>query len=175
MCCACRITLRLWRRSQRLQPPHRQAPPCGWAPHVLKAGFYKPARTRGRPGQRDQRRPAGTGLGAGYAREDFEVAELAFPNARSRVDHLEHVITYIWDRVPTLAAREANIVGLTSGAGRKGESDLPEADVLALPGVMTGTPRDIADTLRDYRDSRHDRPTVHRTAPLPREGNTCKT
>ena len=85
------------------------------------------------------------------------------------------MITYIWDRVLTLAAREADIVGLTGGAGRKGESDLPEPDVLALPAVMTGTHRDIADTLRDYRDSRHDRPTVHRTAPLPREGNTCTT
>jgi hypothetical protein len=100
-----------------LTAPHRQAPPCGWVPYVLNAGFCKPARTRGRPGRPDQRRPAGTGAWGRYAREDFEAAELAFPNARSRVDHLEHVITYIWDRVLTLAAREADIVGLSGGAG----------------------------------------------------------
>jgi hypothetical protein len=35
---------------------------------------------------------------------------------------------------------------------RRHAPDLPEADLLAFPGVMTGTPRDVADTLRDYRD-----------------------
>lgn len=99
-----------------------------------------------------------------------------------------------------LGARQADIVGLTGGQGRAGESDplaarvafvrdaagdrfadlelnlmisaapsdssakpdlsfprrhapdLPEGEVLAFPGVMSGSPRDIADTLRDYRD-----------------------
>jgi probable F420-dependent oxidoreductase len=184
--------------------------------YVLNAGFYKPA-LLGRDVAHVDLISDGRlelGLGAGYVREEFEAAELPFPSARSRVDHLEHVATYIkrehpsvpvmvagdGDRVLTLAAREMDIVGLTGGRGRKGESDplaarvafvrdaagdrfadlelnlmisaapsdssarpdlsfprrhapdLPEAEVLAFPGVMTGTPRDIADTLRDYRD-----------------------
>jgi probable F420-dependent oxidoreductase len=184
--------------------------------YVLNAGFYKPA-LLGRDVAHVDLISDGRlelGLGAGYVREEFEAAELPFPSARNRVDHLEHVVTYIkrehpgvpvmvagdGDRVLTLAARGADIVGLTGGPGRKGESDplaarvafvrdaagdrfadlelnlmisaapsdssarpdlsfprrhapdLPEAEVLAFPGVMTGTPRDIADTLRDYRD-----------------------
>jgi hypothetical protein len=43
------------------------------------------------------------------------------------------VITYIWDRVLTLAAREADIVGLTGGAGRTGEFDLPEETCWHFP------------------------------------------
>jgi probable F420-dependent oxidoreductase len=184
--------------------------------YVLNAGFYKPA-LLGRDAAHVHLVSDGRlelGLGAGYVQAEFEAAELPFPGARDRVDHLTHVTDYIkrehpgvpvlvagdGDRVLTLAARRADIVGLTGGPGRKGESDplaarvafiraaagdrfadlelnlmisaapsessakpdlamprrhapdLPEADLLAFPGVMTGTPRDIADTLRDYRD-----------------------
>lgn len=184
--------------------------------YVLNAGFYKPALL-----SRDvaalellSEGRLELGLGAGCVREEFEAAELPFPSARSRVDHLEHLTAYIksqhssvpvlvagdGDRVLTLAARTAEIVGLTGGPGRAGEADplaarvafvraaagdrfgdlelnlmisaaptassatpdlafprrhapdLPNADVLAFPGVMSGSPRDIADTLRDYRD-----------------------
>jgi probable F420-dependent oxidoreductase len=184
--------------------------------YVLNAGFYQPA-LLGRDAAALDLLSDGRlelGLGAGYVREEFEAAELLFPSAGSRVDHLEHVSTHLKNRLPnvplliagdgdrvlTLAAHAAQIVGLTGGPGRAGEADplaarvafvrdaagdrfadlelnlmisaaptdssaipdlqfprrhapdLPEAEVLAFPGVMQGSPRDIADTLRDYRD-----------------------
>jgi probable F420-dependent oxidoreductase len=184
--------------------------------YVLNAGFYQPA-LLGRDVAALEVLSGGRlelGLGAGYVREEFEAAELPFPSARARVDHLEHVTTYLrrahpgvpllvagdGDRVLTLAARTAQIVGLTGGPGRQGEADplaervafvraaagdrfadlelnlmisaapsdsspmpdlsfprrhapdLPDEEVLAFPGVMSGSPRDIADTLIDYRD-----------------------
>ena len=93
--------------------------------YVLDAGFYKPA-LLGRDVAHVDLISDGRlelGLGAGYVREEFEAAELPFPSARYRVDHLEHVVTYIkrehpdvpvmvagdGDRVLTLAAREADI------------------------------------------------------------------
>jgi probable F420-dependent oxidoreductase len=184
--------------------------------YVLNAGFYKPALLGRDVAALDVLSDGRLelGLGAGYVREEFEAAELPFPSARDRVDHLEHVTTYLGaehpdvpllvagdgNRVLTLAARTAHIVGLTGGPGRAGEADplaarvafvrdaagdrfadielnlmisaaptdsspmpdlsfprrhapdLPDEEVLAFPGVMSGSPRDIADTLRDYRD-----------------------
>src|SRR4051794_23226492 len=184
--------------------------------YVLNAGFYKPA-LLGRDVAALESLGDGRlelGLGAGYVREEFEAAERPFPSAGRRVDHLEHLSTYVsehhpgvplmiagdGDRILTLAARQADIVGLTGGQGRPGESDplaarvafvreaagdrfadlelnmvisaapsessatpdlsfprrhapdLPDDDLLAFPGVMSGSPRDIADTLRDFRD-----------------------
>jgi len=184
--------------------------------YVLNAGFYKPALLARDVAALELLSDGRLelGLGAGYVREEFEAAELPFPTAGRRVDHLEHLTTYLkdhqpsvslmiagdGDRVLTLGARQADIVGLTGGQGRAGESDplaarvafvraaagdrfadlelnlmisaapsdssakpdlsfprrhapdLPEEEVLAFPGVMSGSPRDIADTLRDYRD-----------------------
>jgi alkanesulfonate monooxygenase SsuD/methylene tetrahydromethanopterin reductase-like flavin-dependent oxidoreductase (luciferase family) len=132
-----------------------------------------------------------------------------------RVDYLEHVTKYIrehlgrvpiliagsGDRVMTLAARYADIVGLTGADVGKGAPDplaeridfvraaagdrfdglelniiitasptdasgmpdlrmarrfapeLTDEQLLATPGVLSGTPRDIADRLRSLRDS----------------------
>jgi probable F420-dependent oxidoreductase len=155
------------------------------------------------------------GLGTGYVREEFEAAEMPYPSAGERVDHLRHTTTYLketapsipiliagnGDRVLRIAAQYADIIGLTGGgvpdypghdplaeridfvraaAGERfadlelniaitgvptdssGIPDLAltrgyapdatEEQLLALPTVLTGTPRDIADTLRARRD-----------------------
>lgn len=107
---------------------------------VLNAGFYKPAllardvaALRDLSGGRFE-----VGLGAGYVREEFEAAELPFPGAGRRVDYLSHVTDHLRDHVPdvpiliagngdrllTVAARRADIIGLTGG-------DRPDRDGLA--------------------------------------------
>jgi probable F420-dependent oxidoreductase len=150
---------------------------------------------------------------AGWNSGSARATELPFPSAGSRVDYLEHVTRYLaeqhatiplliagnGDRVLTLAARYAQIIGLT-GSGKAVEDPLAEriefvrvaaADrfdelelnisitasptdssgmpdlkltrrfaphftdeqLLAMPGVLSGTPRDIADKLRGLRDT----------------------
>ncbi|WP_179476147.1 LLM class F420-dependent oxidoreductase [Mycolicibacterium vinylchloridicum] len=184
---------------------------------VINAAFYKPAilardaiavdiLSEGR---------LDLGLGTGYVREEFEAAEMPYPSAGERVDHLRHTTTYLkqtapsipiliagnGDRVLRIAAQHADIIGLTGGgvpdypghdplaeriefvraaAGERfadlelniaitgvptdssGIPDLAltrgyapdatEEQLLALPTVLSGTPRDIADTLRARRD-----------------------
>lgn len=185
---------------------------------VINAAFYKPALlardavavdvlTEGR---------LDLGLGTGYVREEFEAAEMPYPSAGERVDHLRHTTRYLkqtaptipiliagnGDRVLRIAAQHADIIGLTGGgvpqypghdplaeridfvraaAGdrfrdlelniaitgvptdstgipdlaltRGYAPDATEEQLLALPTVLTGTPRDIADTLRARRDN----------------------
>ncbi|MBV8294423.1 MAG: TIGR03621 family F420-dependent LLM class oxidoreductase [Mycobacterium sp.] len=183
--------------------------------YVLNAGFYKPAllaRDAGAVNDLSDGRLE-LGLGAGYVREEFEAAELPYPSAGQRVDYLEHVTAYLKEhladvriliagngkRLLTLAARQADIIGLTgandAGAGNSlaervefvraaagdrfadlelnlaitGVSDssgkpdlsmtrryaptLSDEELLALPAVLSGSPRDIADTLRGYRET----------------------
>ncbi len=153
------------------------------------------------------------GLGTGYVREEFEAAELPYPSAGARVDYLEHMTKYLkehhpttpvliagnGDRVLTLAARHADIIGLTGAkvravddplaeriefvrkvAGDRFDSlelnlvitalpadgetspdlrmtrryapDASDEELLSMPAVLRGTPREIADTLSQYRD-----------------------
>lgn len=98
---------------------------------VLNAGFYKPALlARDVAAMRDL--TGGRlelGLGAGYAKEEFEAAEIPFPTARQRVDYLRHLTDYLRENVPevplliagngnrllTIAAEKAHIIGLTGG------------------------------------------------------------
>ncbi|KUI24060.1 luciferase [Mycobacterium sp. IS-1742] len=184
---------------------------------VLNAGFYRPAllardvaALRDLSGDRLE-----LGLGAGYVRREFEAAELPFPTARQRVDHLEHTTTYLAEHVPgvtvliagngdrllTVAARHADIIGLTGGdRAAEGDDDplaeriafvraaagerfdalelniaitampldasgrpdltiprrflpgLSDDQLLRHPGVLAGSPQDMADRLREYRD-----------------------
>jgi probable F420-dependent oxidoreductase len=141
-------------------------------------------------------------------KEEFEAAELPFPSAGRRVDHLEHVTAYMrehlsnvpvliagsGDRVLTVAARHASIIGIAGGSSlaervefvrgaaadrfdelelnltitgvprdpsgipslsmaRRYAPDLSDEELLKLPGVLSGSPRDIADTLRSHRDT----------------------
>jgi probable F420-dependent oxidoreductase len=185
---------------------------------VLNAAFYKPAllardvqTLRDLSGGRFE-----LGLGTGYVKEEFEAAELPFPTAGQRVDYLQHMTEYVGehlpevpimiagngDRVLTIAARYADIVGLTGGArSATGDEDplaeriafvrhaagdrfdelelniaitampidgsgmpdltiprqflptLSEEELLRHPGVLSGSPRDIAERIRGYRDT----------------------
>jgi probable F420-dependent oxidoreductase len=81
--------------------------------YVLNAGFYKPALLARDAAEVDQLSDGrlDLGLGAGYVREEFEAAELPYPTARQRVDHLEHVTTYMkkhLPKVPILIAGNGN-------------------------------------------------------------------
>jgi probable F420-dependent oxidoreductase len=98
---------------------------------VLNAGFYKPALlARDVGAMRDLTDGRfELGLGTGYVREEFEAAELPYPTARQRIDHMQHVIEYMrehlgdvpilvagnGDRVLTVAAKQADIIGFTGG------------------------------------------------------------
>jgi probable F420-dependent oxidoreductase len=183
--------------------------------YVLNAAFYKPA-LLSRDLQALDVLSDGRleiGLGTGYVREEFEAAELPYPSAGARVDYLEHMTTYLkehhprapiliagnGDRVLTLAARHADIIGLTgakvravddplaeriefvrNAAGdrfnslelnlaitalppdgetvpdlrmtRRYASDLSDKEILSMPSVLGGSPREIADTLSGYRE-----------------------
>jgi probable F420-dependent oxidoreductase len=182
--------------------------------YVLNAGFYKPALLARDAGEVDQLSGGrlDLGLGAGYVREEFEAAELPYPTARQRVDHLEHVTKYMKKHLPnvpiliagngnrllTIAAQHADIIGLTgakdgdaadplaeriefvrNAAGDRfadlelnlaitavpsGDSEQPDLaltrrfvqlsdeELLALPSVLSGSPRGIADTLLGYHE-----------------------
>ena len=184
--------------------------------YVLNACFYKPALLA-----RDVKAVdllsdgrLEVGLGAGYVREEFEAAELPYPSAGRRVEYLEHVASYLknhrpsvpiliagnGDRLLTVAARHADIIGLT-GANPHGFGDalaerinfvrdaagdrfaeleldlaitavpadnsgmpdlsltrryaptLTDEEMLELPAVLSGSPRDMADALRGYRET----------------------
>lgn len=184
--------------------------------YVLNACFYKPALLARDVAALDLLSDGrfDLGLGAGYVRAEFEAAELPYPSARSRVEYLEHVTTYLkrhhptvpiliagnGDRLLTVAARHADIIGLTGAstgpAGdplaeriefvRRAAADrfddlelnlaitavptdnsgvpdlsltrrfaptLSDEQLLAMPAVLTGSPRGIADTLRGYRET----------------------
>ncbi len=184
---------------------------------VLNAGFYRPAllardvtSLRDLSGGRFE-----LGLGAGYVKEEFEQAELPYPTAGQRVNWLRHVTEHMTehaadvpiliagngDRLLTLAAQQADIIGLTAGAPITADSDpladriafvrqaagdrfdglelniavtamptddsgrpdlsitrrfLPELSdeqLLSTPGVLSGSTKEIADTIRGYRDT----------------------
>jgi probable F420-dependent oxidoreductase len=184
---------------------------------VLNAGFYKPA-LLARDVEAIHTLTDGRfelGLGAGYVREEFEAAELPFPSARQRVSYLQHVTEYMrehvadvpiliagnGDRLLTVAARYANIIGLTGGDRAPGGGDplaerigfvrevagdrfdalelniaitampldssgmpdlsiprrflptLSDEELLRHPGVLAGSTRDMADRIREYRDT----------------------
>ena len=183
--------------------------------YVLNAAFYKPA-LLSRDLQALDVLSDGRleiGLGTGYVREEFEAAELPYPSAGARVDYLEHMTTYLkehhpktpiliagnGDRVLTIAAQQADIIGLTGAKVRpaddpltervefvrkaagdrfdalelnlvitavpaEGESipdlsmarrysaGLSDEEILAMRPVLSGSPREMADTLTEYRE-----------------------
>lgn len=182
--------------------------------YVLNACFYKPALLTRDIADVDLLSGGRleVGLGAGYVRAEFEAAELPFPSAARRIEYLEHVTAHVaihqpdvpiliagsGDRLLTVAARHAGIVGLTGarvagaedalaervaflraaagdrfdalelnlaitavptdGSGRPDLSltrrfapTLSDEQLLAMPAVLSGSPRDMADMLREYR------------------------
>jgi probable F420-dependent oxidoreductase len=184
---------------------------------VLNAGFYKPALlARDVGAMRDLTDGRfELGLGTGYVREEFEAAELPYPSARHRIDHMRHVIEYMREHVPdvpiliagngdrvlTVAAKQADIIGFTGGDRAPGADDplaeriefvraaapdrfdtlelnvaitampidgsgmpdlriprrflpdLTDEELLRHSGVLSGSTRDMADRIRDYRDT----------------------
>jgi probable F420-dependent oxidoreductase len=106
---------------------------------VLNSAFYRPALLARDVGAlrdlTDGRFELG--LGTGYVREEFEAAELPYPSARERIDHMQHVIEYMrehlpdvpiliagnGDRVLTVAATRADIIGFTGGDQAPGAND----------------------------------------------------
>jgi probable F420-dependent oxidoreductase len=110
--------------------------------YVLNACVYKPALlardVAGLDLLSDGR--LDVGLGAGYVREEFEAAELPFPSAGRRVEYLEHITTYLkkhhpsvpiliagnGDRLLTVAAQRADIIGLTGASPSSADDPLAE-------------------------------------------------
>lgn len=176
---------------------------------VLNACFYKPALLARDVGALHDLSGGRfeVGLGAGYVREEFEAAELAFPSASQRVRYLEHVVECLAEHVPgapimiagggdrllTVAARWASIVGVTGhpiaeriaflreAAGDRFDDielnlaitavpaagstvpnlsmtrhyapDLGDEQLLALPGVLSGSVAEMAEKVRGLRET----------------------
>ena len=69
---------------------------------VLNAGFYQAA-LLARDVNALHDLSAGRlelGLGAGYVRAEFEAAEIPYPTAGQRVDHLRHVVEHLGEHAP---------------------------------------------------------------------------
>ena len=110
--------------------------------YVLNAAFYKPALLSRDLGAVDRLSDGRLeiGLGTGYVKEEFDAAELPYPSAGARVKYLEHMTKYLkehhpttpiliagnGDRVLTLAAQHADIIGLTGS--RVNDADDPLAE-----------------------------------------------
>jgi probable F420-dependent oxidoreductase len=184
---------------------------------VLNAAFYSPALLARDAVDTDLLSDGRLelGLGTGYVREEFEAAEIPYPSAGERVAHLRHTTTYLKDVAPsiplliagngdkvlTIAAQHADIIGFTGGgipespgddpmaervdfvraaAGDRVDdlefnlaitavptdssgipdltltrayfSDASDAQLLAMPTVLQGSPSEMADTLRAQRE-----------------------
>ncbi len=102
---------------------------------VINSAFYRPALlARDVAALRDltEGRFDLGGLGTGYVKEEFDAAGIPFPSAGERVDHLRATTEYMaehlpdvpimiagnGDRVLRIAARSADIIGLTGGGDR---------------------------------------------------------
>lgn len=183
--------------------------------YVLNAAFYKPALLSRDLEALDVLSDGRLeiGLGTGYVREEFEAAELPYPSAGARVDYLQHMTSYLkehhpstpiliagnGDRVLTIAAQHADIIGLTGARVRdvddplaeridfvrkaagdrfdplelnmvitampkEGETEpdlrmtrqyapeLSDQQLLRMPSVLSGSPREMADTLIGLRE-----------------------
>jgi probable F420-dependent oxidoreductase len=101
---------------------------------VLNASFYNPALLARDAAEvnllSDGRLELG--LGAGYVVEEFDAAGLPFADGRTRIEHLDRVTTYLKEHLPevpvmvagngdrllSMAARKADIVGLTGEPGK---------------------------------------------------------
>lgn len=184
--------------------------------YVLNAAFYSPALLARDAVDVDVLSDGRLelGLGTGYVREEFEAAGIDYPSAGDRVSHPRHTVEYLrrvrpavplliagnGDRVLTLAARHADIIGFSGGsAGSRAEDPLADRVALVkaaaagrfdslelnlaitavptddsgipdltltrayepdksddklidMPSVLSGSPRQIADTLIERRE-----------------------
>lgn len=115
--------------------------------YVLNAAFYSPALLARDAVDVDVLSDGRLelGLGTGYVREEFEAAEIPYPSADERVSHLRRTMEYLRDVIPhvpllvagngdrvlTLAAQHADIIGLSGGSAGSRAAD-PLADRVAL-------------------------------------------
>jgi probable F420-dependent oxidoreductase len=86
------------------------------------------------------------GLGTGYVKAEFDAAGIPYPSAAERVDHLKATTQYMAEHVPDvpimiagngdrvlrIAARTADIIGLTGGDSAAGADGDPLADRIAF-------------------------------------------
>lgn len=121
---------------------------------VLNAAFYKPALLARDAAAVDVLSGGRLelGLGTGYVREEFEAAEMPYPSAGERVAHLRHTTRYLkgalpsvpvliagnGDRVLTIAARDADIIGLTGGGLPSAENPDPMAERVDFVRTVAG-------------------------------------
>lgn len=102
--------------------------------YVLNAAFYRPALLARDAVDTDVLCDGRLelGLGTGYVREEFEAAGIPYPSPAQRVAHLSDTVDHLrrvtpeiplliagnGDRVLTLAAQHADIIGFSAGASR---------------------------------------------------------
>ncbi|TVT35201.1 TIGR03621 family F420-dependent LLM class oxidoreductase [Amycolatopsis rhizosphaerae] len=127
---------------------------------VLNAGFYKPALLARDVAAVDELSDGRfeLGLGAGYVAEEFAAAELPFPSARQRIDHLEHTTVEVnrllgeaGRRVPVMIAGQGDrVLGMAAR----------HADIVAIAGVRTapsGGVEPLTDRIEVVRKAAGDR------------------
>jgi probable F420-dependent oxidoreductase len=92
------------------------------------------------------------GLGTGYVKEEFDAAGIPYPSAGERVDHLKATAEYMaehlpdvpimiagnGDRVLRIAARSADIIGLTGGDRAATVDEDPLADRISFVRAAAG-------------------------------------
>jgi probable F420-dependent oxidoreductase len=121
--------------------------------YVLNAAFYRPALLSRDVVDVDLLCDGRLelGLGTGYVREEFEAAEIRYPSAGERVDHLSRTVAHLrrtapnvpvliagnGDRVLTLAAQHADIIGFSGTGPRSADSD-PLAERVAFVRAAAG-------------------------------------
>lgn len=121
------------------------------------------------------------GLGTGYVKEEFDAAGIPYPSARERVDHLKATTEYMGehlpdvpvmiagngDRVLRIAARNADIIGLTGGDRAATPDEDPLADRISFVRDAAGDrfeelELNIAITAMPVDDSGHPDLTIPR-------------
>jgi probable F420-dependent oxidoreductase len=121
---------------------------------VMNSAFYRPALlARDAAALRDlSGGRLDLGLGTGYVEEEFVAAGIRYPSARERVDHLRETTDYMaehlpdvpimiagnGDRVLRIAARSADIIGLTGGDRPASADEDPLADRIGFVREAAG-------------------------------------
>ena len=120
---------------------------------VLNTGFYKPAllaRDVSSTAQLVEGRLE-LGLGAGWARDEYEAAELPFPSGGRRIDHLARTMTELRrllldDQVGPLGAQRLPLPIMVAGQGdRLLQLAAEHADIVGLAGVVPGKRTGVDD------------------------------
>lgn len=130
------------------------AAPIRVGTYVLNAAFYKPALLARDAGAVDVLSDGRLelGLGTGYVREEFEAAGIPYPSVGERVAHLRTTTTFLTetlpsvplliagngDRVLTIAAHHADIIGFTGGGLPTPDNPDPMAERVAFVRAAAG-------------------------------------